>query len=196
MICNAKLGTQLLTGTMTLFETPRETPTRQTPSSTVAPWGRVARVMRLGQAGLRSGSHVGALAGRAALAVVASLAVLASVPPAAQAFSRTDPSATTLSRQRVVGLTQLPPQGQEVYRQILAGGPFRYSKDGIVFGNREARLPRKTRGYYHEYTVPTPGSRDRGARRIVCGGEIVQSPETCFYSQDHYQSFQKIDPSR
>jgi ribonuclease T1 len=180
---------------MTLFETPREIHTRQAPSG-AAPWGRAAGVMGLGQAGLRSVSHVGAWIGRSALAVVAGLVILASVPPAAQAFSRTEPSATALSQPKVLGLTQLPTQGQEVYRRILAGGPFRYSKDGTVFGNREARLPRKTRGYYHEYTVPTPGSRDRGARRIVCGGEIVQSPETCFYTQDHYQSFQKIDPSR
>jgi ribonuclease T1 len=90
----------------------------------------------------------------------------------------------------------LPRQGQDVYERILSGGPFRYDKDGVVFGNRERQLPRQTRGYYREYTVPTPGSRDRGARRIVCGGKFVQSPETCFYTQDHYQSFQKIDPQR
>jgi ribonuclease T1 len=93
-----------------------------------------------------------------------------------------------------VSLSQLPPQAQDVHRRILAGGPFRYAKDGIVFGNRERALPRKPRGFYHEYTVPTPGSRDRGARRIVCGGEVVQIPETCFYTEDHYSSFKPIDP--
>lgn len=93
-----------------------------------------------------------------------------------------------------VGLSQLPPQAQDLHRRILAGGPFRYDQDGVVFGNRERALPRKPRGFYHEYTVPTPGSRTRGARRIVCGGESVQSPETCFYTEDHYSSFKSIDP--
>ena len=67
-------------------------------------------------------------------------------------------------------VTQLPRQGQETYELIRRGGPFPYEKDGAVFGNRERLLPIKTRGYYREYTVKTPGSRDRGARRIVCGG--------------------------
>lgn len=116
--------------------------------------------------------------------------------PASQAFRRMAPAQEVQSRASALPLSQLPPQGQEAYRLIFKGGPFHYGKDGVVFGNREAQLPRKRRGYYHEYTVPTAGSHTRGARRIVCGGEIVQSPETCFYSQDHYQSFQKIDPSR
>ena len=105
----------------------------------------------------------------------------------ASAPSLVDPSSA-------VGLSQLPPQAQDVHRRILAGGPFKYAKDGIVFGNRERALPRKPRGFYHEYTVSTPGSRTRGARRIVCGGEVVQIPETCFYTEDHYSSFKPIDP--
>jgi len=95
-----------------------------------------------------------------------------------------------------VALTALPRQAQDVYQRILAGGPFRYEKDGVVFGNRERLLPRQPRGFYREYTVPTPGERDRGARRIVCGGKEVRQPETCFYSGDHYASFQTIDPRR
>jgi ribonuclease T1 len=113
------------------------------------------------------------------------------------AWARSRPVATApdlADRASAVGLSQLPPQAQDVHRRILAGGPFRYAKDGIVFGNRERALPRKPRGFYHEYTVPTPGSRDRGARRIVCGGEVVQIPETCFYTEDHYNSFKPIDP--
>lgn len=94
----------------------------------------------------------------------------------------------------VVALTALPRQAQDVHRRILAGGPFRYQKDGVVFGNRERLLPRQPRGFYREYTVPTPGERDRGARRIVCGGKEVRQPETCFYTGDHYASFQTIDP--
>lgn len=93
-----------------------------------------------------------------------------------------------------VALSNLPAQAQDVHRRILAGGPFRYAKDGVVFGNRERALPRRQRGFYREYTVPTPGGRDRGARRIVCGGKDVRLPETCFYTADHYQSFQQIDP--
>lgn len=113
------------------------------------------------------------------------------------AWARSRPAATApdlLDRTPAVGLSQLPPQAQDVHRRILAGGPFRYAKDGVVFGNRERALPRRPRGFYHEYTVPTPGSRDRGARRIVCGGEVVQIPETCFYTEDHYNSFKPIDP--
>jgi ribonuclease T1 len=113
----------------------------------------------------------------------------------AHAFVR-NPSVEQTTQQDVVALTRLPVQAQDVYQRILSGGPFRYEKDGTVFGNRERLLPREPRGFYREYTVPTPGARNRGARRIVCGGKIVQSPETCFYTQDHYQSFQKIDPQR
>lgn len=124
-------------------------------------------------------------------------ATTVALPLPAQAFSRTDtPTDTSVASSRVVALTTLPSQAQDTHRRILTGGPFRFDKDGTVFGNRERLLPREKRGYYREYTVSTPGVRHRGARRIVCGGLVVQSPETCFYTQDHYQSFQKIDPRR
>jgi ribonuclease T1 len=93
-----------------------------------------------------------------------------------------------------VALSALPPQAQETHRLVLQGGPFPYPKDGIVFGNRERMLPPKARGHYHEYTVKTPGSRDRGARRIVCGGEPSTRPEACYYTDDHYASFRSIAP--
>ena len=93
-----------------------------------------------------------------------------------------------------VALSTLPPQAQATHRLILAGGPFPYSKDGTVFGNRERLLPPKTRGHYREYTVKTPGSRDRGARRIVCGGKPPTQPEACFFTDDHYASFRRIAP--
>jgi ribonuclease T1 len=93
-----------------------------------------------------------------------------------------------------VGLAELPATAQETHRLILKGGPFSYPKDGISFGNRERQLPRKSRGYYREYTVKTPGSRDRGARRIVCGGEPPTQPEVCYYTDDHYASFRQIAP--
>jgi ribonuclease T1 len=93
-----------------------------------------------------------------------------------------------------VALTELPAEAQATHRLILQGGPFPHGKDGTVFGNRERMLPREPRGFYHEYTVRTPGSRDRGARRIVCGGTQPRAPDACFYTADHYTSFQKIVP--
>lgn len=92
----------------------------------------------------------------------------------------------------VVALSALPPEARETDRLIHAGGPFPYQKDGTVFGNRERILPRQSRGYYREYTVKTPGARNRGARRIVCGGQEPREPEACFYTEDHYTSFKRI----
>jgi ribonuclease T1 len=86
-----------------------------------------------------------------------------------------------------------PPEAQTTYGLIRSGGPFPYEKDGIVFGNRERLLPPKARGHYREYTVKTPGSRNRGARRIVCGGAAPKDPEACYYTADHYSSFRRID---
>ena len=91
-----------------------------------------------------------------------------------------------------VALSTLPKEAQHTQRLIRAGGPFPYAKDGTVFGNRERLLPRRERGHYREYTVRTPGSRDRGARRIVCGGRQPTDPEACFYTDDHYASFKRI----
>jgi ribonuclease T1 len=92
-----------------------------------------------------------------------------------------------------VALSQLPPEAQSTERLIRAGGPFPYPrKDGAVFGNRERMLALKPRGFYREYTVKTPGSRDRGAKRIVCGGRQPTEPEACFYTDDHYASFRRI----
>jgi ribonuclease T1 len=89
-------------------------------------------------------------------------------------------------------VADLPREGQATYQLIRQGGPFPYEKDGVVFGNRERQLPRQDRGYYREYTVKTPGSRDRGARRIVCGGQEPRNPRACYYTQDHYASFREI----
>jgi len=97
------------------------------------------------------------------------------------------------SAQTTVALSQLPPQGVETYQLIHRGGPFQYGKDGVVFGNRERLLPAQKRGYYREYTVKTPRSGDRGARRIVCGGQPI-APDVCYYTADHYASFRAIVP--
>lgn len=86
-----------------------------------------------------------------------------------------------------VSIAELPPEAHTTLQLIKQGGPFPYPRDGVVFGNFEKRLPQQSRGYYHEYTVKTPGVHNRGARRIVCG--VVAE---CYYSGDHYQTFQRI----
>lgn len=91
-----------------------------------------------------------------------------------------------------VALSSLPSEAQKTERLIRAGGPFPYTQDGRTFGNREQRLPLERRGHYREYTVKTPGARNRGARRIVCGGLKPTAPEVCFYTDDHYTSFRRI----
>ncbi|WP_030964477.1 ribonuclease domain-containing protein [Streptomyces sp. NRRL S-378] len=87
----------------------------------------------------------------------------------------------------VVRAEALPRQAQDVLALIDKGGPYPYRQDGTVFGNFEKALPRHKRGYYHEFTVRTPGERDRGARRIVTGegGEF-------YYTDDHYQTFKAV----
>lgn len=90
-----------------------------------------------------------------------------------------------------ISASQLPRAAASLLVLIREGGPFRYEKDGAVFGNRERLLPRQPRGYYREYTVPTPWARDRGARRIVCGGP-PRTTDECYYTDDHYSSFKRI----
>lgn len=85
----------------------------------------------------------------------------------------------------------LPREAHAVLDSIARGGPYDYRQDGNVFQNREHRLPPQARGYYREFTVPTPGSPDRGPRRIVTGGD---PPESYWYSDDHYRSFRRFDP--
>jgi ribonuclease T1 len=86
-----------------------------------------------------------------------------------------------------VPVEALPSEARETLALIRDGGPFPYAKDGSVFGNRERLLPPRQRGFYREYTVPTPGSRDRGARRIIAGGG-----QEFYWTADHYRSFQRI----
>ncbi|HQR48394.1 MAG TPA: ribonuclease domain-containing protein [Steroidobacteraceae bacterium] len=84
----------------------------------------------------------------------------------------------------------LPPEAVDTLEAIRRGGPFPYARDGVVFQNRERLLPAQPAGYYREYTVPTPGSADRGARRIVTGGD---PPEAYYYTDDHYRSFRRVE---
>jgi len=87
--------------------------------------------------------------------------------------------------------TDLPAETLAAVELIQQGGPFPYRQDGTTFGNREGLLPGAARGYYREYTVTTPGSPDRGARRIVTGGS---PPSVWYYTDDHYRSFRPFAP--
>ncbi len=118
------------------------------------------------------------------------LAVICLLPPSAEARGWFGRAAAEVS------LAELPPEAVQTLERIRRGGPFPYpGKDGSIFGNFEKRLPAQPRGYYREYTVPTPGSRDRGARRIIAGqgsgGDVAASGEY-YYTEDHYRSFQRI----
>jgi ribonuclease T1 len=91
----------------------------------------------------------------------------------------------------VVGASALPAEARRTLVLIDRGGPFPYERDGIVFGNVERLLPRHPRDWYREYTVPTPGESDRGARRIIVGEDGAR-----YYTADHYGSFVRVDPDR
>lgn len=97
----------------------------------------------------------------------------------------------TQSRLTVEPLSALPPEAKQTWQLIGHNGPFPSRQDGVVFENREHRLPAEPSGYYHEYTVRTPGAADRGARRIITG-----STKEVYYTGDHYASFTVVDPSR
>lgn len=121
-----------------------------------------------------------------ALAMTLALSV-AGLP--AEAIARNTSGMTVVTG--TIRATDLPKEAQRTLALIEQGGPFPYAKDGITFGNYERLLPVQRRGYYHEYTVKTRGARNRGARRIVCGGD-QQAANDCYYTEDHYNSFQRI----
>jgi ribonuclease T1 len=100
-----------------------------------------------------------------------------------------NPSA--LSKDKEVKIASLPQEAQDTLVLIKKGGPFPFDKDGAAFGNREKLLPKKSAGYYSEYTVKTQGESSRGARRIVAGGDPKTSGEY-YYTENHYQSFKRI----
>ncbi|MDE2201931.1 MAG: ribonuclease N [Burkholderiaceae bacterium] len=132
------------------------------------------------------GRSVSQAMARGALAMTLALAG-AGLP--AQAIARnTDGMAVAAGTIRAA---DLPKEAQHTLALIEQGGPFPYAKDGITFGNYERLLPMQRRGYYHEYTVRTRGARNRGAKRIICGGD-QQAANDCYYTEDHYNSFQRI----
>ncbi len=129
------------------------------------------------------------------LASVASAAFLAAALVCSQgAVARTpapyDAGASGVSS-GTVSVGELPREAVNTLSLVAEGGPYPFEKDGIVFGNFEQQLPKHRRGYYHEYTVPTPRAHNRGARRIVCGGPLRRT-DNCYYTDDHYASFKRI----
>ncbi|MEV6307105.1 ribonuclease [Streptomyces sp. NPDC051840] len=117
---------------------------------------------------------------------VAALLSVLFVGGPATASAATAPSISAVGS---ICYSALPSQAHDTLDLIDAGGPFPYEQDGTVFQNREALLPSQATGYYHEYTVITPGSSDRGARRIVTGEEAEED----YYTADHYESFDLVD---
>jgi ribonuclease T1 len=114
--------------------------------------------------------------------VAIGLAVLLLLPLFAQARGEARPVIAE------VALASLPPEARETFDLIKRGGPYPYPRDGVVFGNYERLLPQHDRGYYREYTVPTPGASNRGARRLIAGGNGVDF----YYTADHYRSFKRV----
>ncbi|MDR5857653.1 ribonuclease [Caballeronia sp. LZ062] len=114
---------------------------------------------------------------------------------AAQASAASGVTAASGAQERgavpAVARAQLPGEVADTLRLIKAGGPFPYKDDGVLFRNSAGLLPQQPRGYYHAYTVRTPGATDRGQRRIVCGGPRRQTGE-CYYTDDYYASFKRI----
>jgi ribonuclease T1 len=123
--------------------------------------------------GTTTGTITGTTAGATAYAV----------PSATSPYSVAAPAAIP-----GCALSSLPSQATTTLNLIHSGGPFPYSQDGAVFQNREGILPAKSTGYYHEYTVKTPGSSTRGARRLIGGGAMT-TPQYVYYTADHYASF-------
>lgn len=132
-------------------------------------------------------ARIGALGALATTLLIGGPAVAAT--PAVDATPST--ASATLARVAVgdICYSSLPSQAHDTLRLIDRGGPFPYPQDGTVFQNREGLLPQQPRGYYHEYTVKTPGSSDRGARRIVTGDRSQED----YYTADHYRSFDLVD---
>lgn len=101
-------------------------------------------------------------------------------------------SAPPVRRLDTIAYSALPTEGRAILGRIVGSYDFDHDKDGTVFGNREGLLPSQKRGYYREYTVPTPGLSHRGALRLVCGGQQPRQPNHCFYTADHYASFRQV----
>ncbi|WP_069812458.1 ribonuclease [Streptomyces sp. TP-A0874] len=134
-------------------------------------------------------TRIGALGALASALIFGGPAVAGAVAaPAPVAHSASVLTPTAVGN---ICYSSLPVQAHDTLDLIAKGGPFPYPQDGTVFQNREGILPSQSNGYYHEYTVETPGSSDRGARRIVTG----QKSQEDYYTSDHYASFDLVNHS-
>jgi ribonuclease T1 len=131
------------------------------------------------------------MAQRAAGALAGLVLGLALALPGQTALARRSADVQAEGLAGTIAVQQLPNEAQQTLERIEAGGPFPYEKDGSKFGNYERILPQQPRGYYREYTVNKASSRNRGARRIVCGGN-QRAANDCYYTDDHYNSFKRI----
>lgn len=149
-------------------------------------------VMRIPPRITRIGA-LGALASALFLAGPTAVAAAPATAPAAVAYAAPAASvhATSVHAAAVgeICYSKLPGEAHETLDLIDKGGPYPYPQDGGVFSNREGVLPQQPSGYYHEYTVETPGSPDRGARRIVTGEQTDED----YYTADHYETFDLVD---
>lgn len=132
-------------------------------------------------------ARIGALGALASTLIIGGTAATATA--AAPLAPRTVASAQVIAAVGDICYSDLPSQAHDTLDLIDQGGPFPYPQDGVVFQNREGVLPSQSSGYYHEYTVITPGSSDRGARRIVTGKKTDED----YYTSDHYASFDLVD---
>lgn len=122
-----------------------------------------------------------------AVVVIAMLVITLAASLFGCGATKTSDDVDPASGLKLVAVADLPKEAQDTLRLIDQGGPYPYSRDGVVFGNLEKILPKHDRGYYHEYTVRTPGEKDRGARRIVTGNGGER-----YYTDDHYKSFRRV----
>ncbi|MFE9214778.1 ribonuclease domain-containing protein [Streptomyces lavendulae] len=130
-----------------------------------------------------------ALAGVAAVAATLIAGPVAAAAPASHTVAASSAASASVKAVGRVCYSALPSQAHDTLDLIDEGGPFPYSQDGVVFQNREGLLPAHSTGYYHEYTVITPGSPTRGARRIITGQQWQED----YYTADHYASFRRVD---
>ena len=128
--------------------------------------------------------------GRRKFALIALCALIVVAVGYARMRTNASDPATTAVGVRTCPVATLPHEVVDTVRVIHSNGPFPFPRDdGVVFSNREGHLPEQIRGYYHEYTVITPGSHSRSTRRIITGGAPLTNPGQYFYTGDHYDSF-------
>ena len=148
--------------------------------------GGLSRILANGMAGVAIGMTVAAT-----MAMAPHDALARQTQPYAEASLSGAGGTTGMAGMAgTIAVPQLPNEAQRTLERIQSGGPYPYEKDGSRFGNYERILPQQPRGYYREYTVKT-NSRNRGARRIVCGGD-QRAANDCYYTEDHYNSFKRI----